>query len=58
MQNFGRIAPRECKIVFWPIHVIACNKRAAFVQGSEATPHSIAPHKRKNGLLRFTRNDG
>jgi hypothetical protein len=37
--------------------VIACNKREAFVQGSEATKQSISPVWRY-GLLRFARNDG
>jgi hypothetical protein len=40
-----------------PNVVIACNKREAFVQGSEATKQSILPWSRY-GLLRFARNDG
>jgi hypothetical protein len=37
--------------------VIACDKREAFAQGSEATKQSILslPHY---GLLRYARNDG
>jgi hypothetical protein len=49
--------------------VIACDKRATFAQGSEATTcppwleerrrkQSIYPRARKVGLLRFARNDG
>ena len=38
MKNFGRLAPRDRGRVFT---VIACNKREAFVQGSEATKQSI-----------------
>jgi len=37
--------------------VIACDKREAFVQGSEATKQSILL-VRQDGLLRFARNDG
>src|SRR5467141_1162042 len=37
--------------------VIACDKREAFAQGSEATKQSIPPCRRY-GLLRFARNDG
>jgi len=48
--------------------VIACDKREAFAQGSEATKQSIYPRARKDGLLppslfelrrtsRFARND-
>jgi hypothetical protein len=37
--------------------VIACDKREAFAQGSEATKQSI-PHMRRDGLLRSARNDG
>jgi hypothetical protein len=33
------------------IHVIACDKREAFAQGSEATKQSIAPRKGKNASL-------
>jgi hypothetical protein len=36
--------------------VIACDKREAFVQGSEATKQSILALLR-SGLLRFARND-
>jgi hypothetical protein len=40
------------------VTVIACDKREAFAQGSEATKQSIhpsvVPH---DGLLRFARND-
>ena len=38
--------------------VIACDKREAFAQGSEATKQSIYPRMPKDGLLRFARNDG
>jgi len=38
------------------LHVIACDKREAFAQGSEATKQSIFTGR--NGLLRFARNDG
>jgi len=31
--------------------VIACDKRVAFAQGSEATKQSIDPRARKDGLL-------
>src|SRR4051794_38609509 len=59
LQNFGQMMPRECGVVFKPIHVIACNKRKVFVQGSEATRQSILfAAKEKTGLLRFARNDG
>src|SRR5487761_2709560 len=37
--------------------VIACDKRKAFAQGSEATNQSIGP-RGKYGLLRCARNDG
>jgi hypothetical protein len=37
--------------------VIACDKREAFAQGSEATKQSILRLWR-DGLLRFARNDG
>ncbi|MGA9091759.1 MAG: hypothetical protein WB420_21945, partial [Bradyrhizobium sp.] len=37
--------------------VIACDKRKAFAQGSEATKQSIGPQG-KYGLLRCARNDG
>ncbi|MGY2905451.1 hypothetical protein ACVWVY_004472 [Bradyrhizobium sp. URHC0002] len=37
--------------------VIACGKREAFAQGSEATKQSTLP-QRDDGLLRFARNDG
>jgi hypothetical protein len=37
--------------------VIACDKREAFAQGSEAMKQSIL-HMRSNGLLRSARNDG
>jgi hypothetical protein len=37
--------------------VIACDKREAFAQGSEATKQSIYPRAQKDGLLRFARND-
>ena|ERR1700710_415853 len=39
MQNFGQKMPRERGPMSH--HVIACNKREAFVQGSEATRQSI-----------------
>ena len=45
MQNLGQIMPRERGRM--PIRVIACNKREAFVQGSEATRQSIAPRKER-----------
>jgi hypothetical protein len=37
--------------------VIACNKREAFVQGSEATKQSALASLLPHGLLRFARND-
>src|SRR5690349_6514934 len=37
--------------------VIACDKRKAFAQGSEATKQSMLP-VRRYGLLRCARNDG
>jgi hypothetical protein len=37
--------------------VIACNKREAFVQGSEATKQSMLFFVLRDGLLRFARND-
>jgi hypothetical protein len=38
--------------------VIACDKREAFAQGSEATKQSMLPRSLMDGLLRFARNDG
>jgi hypothetical protein len=58
MQNFGQLMPREGEAVFRPIQVIACNKRKAFVQGSEAARQSILLREGRTGLLRFARNDG
>jgi hypothetical protein len=56
MENFGRTAPRDQERMFH--NVIACNKREAFVQGSEsdeAIHPSVMP---RDGLLRSARNDG
>jgi hypothetical protein len=39
--------PREREVVFRPINVIACNKREAFVQRSEATRQSIVPTEKE-----------
>ncbi len=49
-----RNAPRECGAAFF---VIACDKREAFAQGSEATKQFILFVAPRNGLLRFARND-
>ena len=38
--------------------VIACDKREAFAQGSEATKQSMLPHSLLHGLLSCARNDG
>jgi hypothetical protein len=38
--------------------VIACDKREAFAQGSEATKQSSLFFARRDGLLRCARNDG
>jgi hypothetical protein len=38
--------------------VIACDKREAFAQGSEATKQSTLSLLLLHGLLRFARNDG
>jgi hypothetical protein len=39
--------------------VIACDKREAFAQGSEATKQSsVSARHERYGLLRFARNDG
>src|SRR6267142_7083342 len=40
------------------LHVIACDKRGAFAQGSVATKQSCFLDARRGGLLRFARNDG
>src|ERR1700733_2625803 len=42
---------------FYSLAVIACDKRKAFAQGSEATKQSILRHA-PHGLLRSARNDG
>src|ERR1700712_3061767 len=55
-QNSGRIAPRDREAVSRPIHVIACNKREALVQGSVCGNPSCC--EERTGLLRFARNDG
>ena len=52
MQNFGRIAPRECGGAF---AVIACDKREAFAQGSAATKQSI--FLCGHGFASLARND-
>jgi hypothetical protein len=38
-------------------NVIACNKREAFVQGSEATRQSISPRKERMDCFADARND-
>jgi hypothetical protein len=38
-------------------NIIACNKREAFVQGSASDAAIHLAAQRKNGLLRFARND-
>jgi hypothetical protein len=40
------------------IAVIACDKRGAFAQGSNATKQSSLSPQKDSGLLRFARNDG
>jgi hypothetical protein len=45
MQNSGRIAPRDQERMSH--NAIACNKREAFVQGSEATRQSISPREER-----------
>jgi DNA polymerase III delta prime subunit len=53
--QFGHIAPRECVSVSV---VIACDKREAFAQGSEATKQSILSLRGEMDCFANARNDG
>jgi hypothetical protein len=55
--QLGRIAPRECGCVS-EYNVIACDKREAFAQGSNATKQSIISLRRPMDCFAGACNDG